>query len=618
MKTLNALIFLPLWGIPTALASLSGPSYPSPKDIGGHSSHVAAAWGNVTSTLNQTLNGSGLGKVASSLLRNTTLSMGVFSLHDQDAQSLQYHHTAHSNLNGTVGTKKVDADSIYRIASITKLITVYAGLLKLDEKEWNTPLSKIFPGFEEAIEKAASASGAGGDGGVDAVKDIQWNRVTVADIAAHIGGVPRQNIPLREDLLLAGLANPAVLQKWGLPPANLSKIMAQYPCAKEAVSGDFGKCDIQSYAQGAAASMPRYLPGASPLYSNGGFFLLGGALSNLTGKSMDDLYSESIFKPLGLQSTLSVPPTDPEVLDRTVIPADVEKDLVDIPITTASGGLYSTVNDLAKIGTSILNSTLLPTDKTNRWMKPVSFTGNLNYAVGRPWEIYRYVHPGTGIVTDIYTKLGDSGNYCGLLAIVPDFDLGFTILGASRSGVQPQAVQLVADLVTESIMPAVMEQARREALQNLAGTYISKDSRLNTSLTLTVPKSSTDEPGLLVSEWISNGTDVKSILTSTLISIIPHIPTRPVDPSFVRLVPTIQDGAVSGQIAFQMQSVNPTGPVKGHLFSRMYDVGDWASTIDQLTYEDTRIDELVFHVDKTGKANAVTASAYHVKLHRKH
>lgn len=611
MKGLRtSLIFLPLFCIPAALGGLPGPSYPAPRVISSNSSWVAASWKNVTTTLDQTLNGGGMGKLASSLLENTTFSMGMFSLHDEGARSLQYHHTALATLNGTVGAKSVDADTIYRIASISKLITTYAGMIVLNENDWNIPLSEIFSGFKEVVEKTAPR--------FDAVQNIQWDKITIGDVAAQIGGIPRLGIPVSADFLLTALSNPSVLDTWGLPSPNYTEAITQYPCARDLVSGSLANCSVQEYAQGIASNPPRYSPAASPLYSDSGFFLLAGALSKLTGISMDDLYHKSIFEPLDLKNTLSKPPTDPAVIARTVIPKTLAVELLDVPITTPSGGIYSTINDLAKIGTSILNSTLLPTDKTNRWMKPVSFTGDLRYAVGRPWEIYRYVHQDSGVVTDIYTKLGDSGDYCGLLVLVPDFDLGFTILGASSLGVHTQAVQLITDFLIDSIMPALVTQAQREAATNLAGTYTPEDKNLNTTLTLSVPTSPKSPPGLVISEWISNGTDIRNRLTTTLVDLIPHVPVRAANPNMVRLVPTIQDVANSGQIAFQAETVNPTGPVTGHLFSRMYDVGDWAGTIDQLTYQAIPIDEFVFHVDKkTGKANAVTPSAYHVKLERR-
>ncbi|KAJ5570234.1 alkaline D-peptidase [Penicillium hispanicum] len=595
-----------------ALASvlLGWPSYPVPRDISSNSSAVAATWQNVTATLNQTLSGGGMGKLTSSLLKNTTFSMGLFSLHDEGAHSMQYHHTALSTLNDTVGTNNVDADSIYHIASISKLITTYVGMIKLDDNDWNTPLSAIYPSFKDFVNQTSNHH--------NAVQKIQWDKITIGDIAAQIGGIPRLSIPISSDFLLTAVSKPAILNIWGLPPFNLPETEAQYPCGKYLASGSLAKCSIQEYAQGIASNPPRYPPAASPLYSDGGFFLLGGALSNLTRLSMDDLYRKAIFEPLGLKNTFSTAPTDPSVIARTVIPTTLAAELLDIPITTPSGGLYSTINDLSKIGTSILNSTLLAADKTNRWLKPVSFTGDLHYAVGRPWEIYRYVHKDSGVVTDIYTKLGDAGDYCGLLVLIPDFGLGFTMLGASSVGVHTQAVQLVADLLTDSMLPALMTQSRREAATNLAGTYTPKDGGLNTTLTLSVPASNKSPPGLVITEWINNGTDVISLLATTLIDLVPQVPVPPASPDMVRLVPTIQDVAVSGQIAFQMETVNPTGPVAGKLFSKMYDVGDWASTIDQLTYHDIPINEFVFHVDrKTGNAYAVTPSAYKVELERR-
>lgn len=53
-----------------------------------------------------------------------------------------------------------------------------------------------------------------------------------------------------------------------------------------------------------------------------------------------------------------------------------------------------------------------PVDET------VSHTARLQYAVGRPWEIIRYTHP-SGAITDIYTKLGDSGVYSSILVLLP-------------------------------------------------------------------------------------------------------------------------------------------------------------------------------------------------------
>ena len=88
----------------------------------------------------------------------------------------------------------------------------------------------------------------------------------------------------------------------------------------------------------------------------------------------NDLYIDSIFKPLGLTYTNSSVPPKAEFA-RSVIPGgDPIAAVFDLDggISIPAGGLFSTVNDLAKVGVSILNSTLLPSNVTRKWMKPVS------------------------------------------------------------------------------------------------------------------------------------------------------------------------------------------------------------------------------------------------------
>lgn len=68
---------------------------------------------------------------------------------------------------------------------------------------------------------------------------------------------------------------------------------------------------------------------------------------------------------------------------------------------------------------------------TRRWMKPVTFTANPNVSVGAPWEIVRAPSNRTSF---IYAKLGDVISYSTIMGLIPDYDVGFTILLA---GAQP-------------------------------------------------------------------------------------------------------------------------------------------------------------------------------------
>jgi CubicO group peptidase (beta-lactamase class C family) len=528
------------------------------------------------------------------LLKDLTFSVGLFSIHDPAAESLQFHYTSSEIQNAPNGTKKVDGDSIYRVASLSKLFTVFAAMRELDSEQWERPLTEIVPAFAEYVKSRANT---------DSVYSTPWDQITPSALAAQISGVARDVLPWDGgDLLLqyaiailTGLNPvPAAVDPatYGLPPVDLNDALSLSPCLANLSE----PCPGPLYTAGAANDAPVYLPWTSPAYSNNGFILLGLALANLTGKSLDEVYKQSIFDPLDMHSSYSAVPGASE-FSRSVIAGDIASGFdYDGGISKSSGGIYSTTNDLAKFGTAILNSTLLPPVVTRRWMKPVSHTADLQYSVGRPWEIYRYKHATSGVVTDLYTKLGDSGNYGSFLVLIPDFDAGFSIIGASALAARSNATSLLADLVTEGILPALMEQAASEAKKNFAGNYTS--DRLNSSLALDV--SSSGNPGLSVTSWVSNGTDLMPLLGVLLGN------------ENSRLVPTIVSGNAR-QVAFRAYTA--TQEKSGGLFQRNFDVNDWL-VVGSGGYATKSLAEFVFEVDAQGKSSKVELPAWNVTLHR--
>ncbi len=265
-------------------------------------------------------------------------------------------------------------------------------------------------------------------------------------------------------------------------------------------------------------------------------------------------------------------------------------------VTIPSGGLLSSTNDLAKLGTAILNSTLLDPDQTRKWMKPVSHTAMMEFSVGKPWEIYRYTHPRTGLVTDIYTKLGDSGHFGGYVILIPDFDAGFSIIGASLLDERSPQIAMLADLVIETMLPVLTAQAEAEAKRNFVGTYTSGDKSLNSTITVAI--SAKGAPGLVITRFISNGTDV---LRSGLIGKSP-----------VRLLHTISDQP-NGKMAFRTSSVfSPAGG----LFLRQYNVNlDWLAG-DSPDYGGVGMGLFVFDIDAVGNSAMVTPAAWRTTLRR--
>lgn len=101
----------------------------------------------------------------------------------------------------------------------------------------------------------------------------------------------------------------------------------------------------------------------------------------------------------------------------------------------------------------------------------------------------------------MYTKDGGVGNYASMFILVPDLDFGFTILTTGDVFRPPIQFQL-ANMIAKTMLPAVENTARQQAHQNFAGRYSS--STINSSITITTDA----QPGLRVTEWISNGTDI--------------------------------------------------------------------------------------------------------------
>jgi Beta-lactamase class C and other penicillin binding proteins len=331
---------------PAAFANLLGPSYPPPRDLSSSHSRVADSWKNLTSKLNTVLADNRTNKTSGIYeLKNLTFSAGLFSSLDPNAKDLQFHHTASEVAKSPVGVNKVDGNSIYKVASVSKLFTVLAGLIELEPREWDLPLTEIFPFLAEHVRKQRNK--------FRLVYDVQWDKITLRSLAGQMGGIPHGATEefLQTFLLykyLENSPNPALTDPkfYGLPPLNESDLTLWPSCIGQQIQG----CNPVSWDVAYAPRPPVYLPWTSPEYSNGGYIFLGLAISNLTGKAMDEWYSDSIFEPLGLKSTYSSSP------DNSTRPHSVTSEALDeqfVPdggVTNPSGGLFSTTNDLSKLG----------------------------------------------------------------------------------------------------------------------------------------------------------------------------------------------------------------------------------------------------------------------------
>lgn len=98
---------------------------------------------------------------------------------------------------------------------------------------------------------------------------IQWDKVTLAALAAQIAGVPRDVAPYAPGEYLLYVTSVDPVESYGLLPLSLTDPMAWPPCVLLVNV----TCTENEYAKGAQARLPMFLPWASPAYADNGFML---------------------------------------------------------------------------------------------------------------------------------------------------------------------------------------------------------------------------------------------------------------------------------------------------------------------------------------------------------
>lgn len=105
---------------------------------------------------------------------------------------------------------------------------------------------------------------------------------------------------------------------------------------------------------------------------------------------------------------------------------------------SSTAGLFSTPRNLTAYTRAILNNTLLTPAQTRTWLKPSSFAGSYAMHVGAPWEIFRLAHlTPDGRPIDVYTKSGSMPGWASYVFLVPEYNIGGTIMVAAVDANSP-------------------------------------------------------------------------------------------------------------------------------------------------------------------------------------
>ncbi|KAI0403775.1 beta-lactamase/transpeptidase-like protein [Xylaria palmicola] len=551
---------------------LEGPVFPKPLQL-ARSEAIKAAVANLTSTLKGVTDGA----------QNYSFALEVFSAHGP-APLFSVLHTAPklATLN-TTGVTTVDKNTVFRLGSLTKIHTIFLFLINAGDGVWNEPITKYVPELLTMTNRS------------DPVANTAWEKVTIGGLATQMTGIPRDYALLGE-LTQTPSTRDNVLD-YGFPPLSTQE---QPPC------GDFPTCSRQQFFSGIAQFYPSLPPFTSAAYSNVGFQLLAYALETITGKTFGLLLQDTLIKPLGLNSTFLRAPEH----SRGIIPGTPDQTgwSFDLGEAAAAGNIYTSVSDLSAVGRAILDYKLLDPATTKRWLKPFSFSTDPHALVGAPWGARRINVAGQPYrwIT-AFNKAGRISDYSSVLAIIPDYDIGISVLLAGE--LPGNANFNLLDIIGEVLIPAVEQAARAEAGAVYSGHYAFGNlTQLNSSMTI----GTDDQPGLSVPQWISNRTDFAYLSTALQSGYAPVTPR-------IRLYPTGLEGpAPDGgkRVVFKAVFEDAAAPSKQTaMFST--DCATWVN-VASVIYGSAAMDELIFNVDSQGRVTSVTSPSLRVTLQKQY
>ncbi|KAG5789929.1 hypothetical protein H9Q69_011012 [Fusarium xylarioides] len=535
----------------------------------------SSAFSNTISRLNATFNE--LDRNGTLEGFNTTFYLQAFSA----SGTLFQHGYVPSSMKNFLTSGTLNENTVFRVGSVSKLLTVYTLLAEVGMKRMNDPVTKWVPELAHAARKNKG----------DPTGKVQWDEVTIGQLSGHLAGISRNFgffdmssviESTRQSPELYGLPT---LDKQEKPHCSVSDPSLR-PCSRKEF---FQGIMTQSF-------FPITSTANTPVYSNVAYQLLAYALEGMTRKPFKKSFQSSLLDPLSMKRTSLEAPKSKE---NAIIPENEQVSWWNITTADGSpyGGMFSTAADLTRLGQSILNSSILSPSETRSWMKPIAHTADIHMSVGMPWEIRRTYVPlgrsGTRVV-DLYTKNGAIGLYTAIIVLSPDHEIGYVALVAGTN--RAYLLSYLPDLLAQALLPAAETAARDNAAKRFAGTFKGPKSQLTVTM----------DDTLVVRNWTRGDVDV---IAAEAALTWPGLDVTPV----LRLYPMGLEGnkRMSFRGIFEAQAVDGStaeteentieaniGPFSGRCLS-------WGG-VDSLTYGNIGVDDFVFEVDGDGDSTGLS------------
>lgn len=208
-----------------------------------------------------------------------------------------------------------------------------------------------------------------------------------------------------------------------------------------------------------------------------------------------------------------------------------------------------------------------------------------------------------------FNKAGSLGMYSTLLAIIPDFNIGFSILAAGD--VPPSLPMDIADTLSNTYLPTMVNTARIQADALYDGTYKNSNSAVNSSLSIVVDSKT---PGLSLSSWISNGTNLLWYSVAMSRNVTKDYWDK-IQPS-VRLYPSgLWDATSDGgkRVAFKAVFEDLSLPDASEPFTT--DCSTWVS-VAGIMYGSKPLDQFIFNINAAGNVMSIENAALRNRLEK--
>ncbi len=222
---------------------------------------------------------------------------------------------------------------------------------------------------------------------------------------------------------------------------------------------------VPEFLDSMKAKSPLFAPNQKSTYSNVAFNLLGLAIENASSLPYTEYVSSSILKPLDMNSSSFEKPDD----SVAILPKGDNYWDVKEGIQNPTGGLYSSSSDLSLFLRYSLTHYNGLTSGALNWLNPASYATGMNSFFGMPWEIFRTdkMLPNTKRPVTFVTKSGGLPGYFSIIILVPDYDLGVTILVGGNS----RLLGKLRELVTVPLIRAAEDLAFQQMHEKYSGTY---------------------------------------------------------------------------------------------------------------------------------------------------